>query len=122
MHVPDSTLPELLNILQCKVESFPQSYLGLPLSNEKLNLSAFAPAIRSSDRYLAGWQARLLNATGREVLVDTVLDSALTYIMSVLQMPVATVDHLERNRRSFFWSSSAHTMRAQCLVTWERVC
>lgn len=65
MHVDPENLAELVSVLQCKVEGFPQTYLGLPLSNEKLPLSAFSPLIASCDRYLGGWQARLLNMAGR---------------------------------------------------------
>jgi hypothetical protein len=37
------------NILGCIEGSFPQTYLGLLLSNEKLNLATFAPIIANAD-------------------------------------------------------------------------
>jgi len=49
----------------------------MPLSNIKVNLSAFAPLIDRTDKYLGGWQSSLLNSMGRTVLVNAVLDSAL---------------------------------------------
>lgn len=49
---------------------FPQTYLGLPLSNTKLPLSAFASLIAMVDKYLTGrWKALLLSTVGRVVLV-----------------------------------------------------
>jgi hypothetical protein len=55
MHVDDNLLPQLLQVLQCQQATFPQVYLGLPLSNTKLNLQAFAPLIVKVDRRLSGW-------------------------------------------------------------------
>jgi hypothetical protein len=45
MHVDDDTVAAVWDALGCSLESFPQNYLGLPLSCEKQNLAAFAPLI-----------------------------------------------------------------------------
>lgn len=87
MHVPALEVAQFVNILGCTEGAFPQSYLGLPLSNEKLNLAAFAPIIASVDRYLSGWWASLLNHHGRLVLVNSVLDSLPVYAMGALVLP-----------------------------------
>ncbi|XP_066317643.1 uncharacterized protein [Miscanthus floridulus] len=55
MHVPQDRLERIVWLLQCQQASFPQVYLGLPLSNVKLNLAAFAPLISKVDRRLSGW-------------------------------------------------------------------
>ena len=104
MHIAAATVGALQGILGCQVGSFPQTYLGLPLSDTKLRLAAFAPLISKTDRYLGGWQATLLNPMGRAVLGNTVLDSQLIYAMSVMQLPQGTLDALDRRRRAFLWS------------------
>jgi hypothetical protein len=121
-HVSPDDLPPLLSTLGCRQESFPQSYLGIPLSNVKLNLKAFAPLIARADRYLGGWQASLLNAMGRTVLANAVLDSSMIYIMSALLLPQGTIDALDKRRRAFLWSGEQTTSGAQCLIAWERAC
>ena len=65
MHMTDELIPDCMAALGCRREGFPQTYLGLPLSCEKLRLQAFDPYIAKADRYLAGWQATLLNPMGR---------------------------------------------------------
>ena len=55
--------------------SFPQTYLGLPLSWKKLRFADFLPLIAKVDKYLAGWAARLLSPAGRLVLINVVLDA-----------------------------------------------
>jgi hypothetical protein len=37
MHVPEAALMEIQAALGCRVEGFPHTYLGLPLSCEKLS-------------------------------------------------------------------------------------
>ena len=63
---------------------FPQPYLGLPLSIHKLPLSAFSPNIDKADGRLGAWQATFLNKMGRTVLINSVIDSQLVYLMSSL--------------------------------------
>jgi hypothetical protein len=52
MHVGDDVVLEIQHVLQCRVEGFPQTYLGLPLSVHKV------------DRYLSRWRSLLLSPGG----------------------------------------------------------
>ncbi|CAN6348274.1 unnamed protein product, partial [Urochloa humidicola] len=122
MHVPSSTADQLQDILGCQLGTFPQTYLGLPLSSDKLKLSTFAPLIAKSDKYLSGWQASLLNHMGRTVLVNTVMDSHLVHAMSVMLLQQGTLDAVDKRRRSFLWSGEDKASGAQCLVAWDKAC
>jgi hypothetical protein len=73
--------------LGCTLEGFPQTYLGMPLSCDKLSMEAFVPLIAKADWYLARWRALLLSPVGRLVLVNAVLDSLPTYAMAALRLP-----------------------------------
>lgn len=119
MHMSLEAVAALKNVLGCKLGSFPQTYLGLPLSHEKLCLTAFTPLISKVDRSLSGWQASLLNPMGRAVLVNAVLDSQLVYMMSVMLIPQGVLDAMDRQRRAFFWSGDDSVHGSQCLVVWE---
>ena len=79
-------------------------YLGLPLSNVKLNLQAFAPLIAKVDRQLSSWKALLLNHAGRLVLINSVLDGMPAHLMSALLLPAGTIEALDKHRRAFLWS------------------
>ncbi|KAK1692507.1 hypothetical protein QYE76_009204 [Lolium multiflorum] len=57
MHVSHAEECRMAATVGCPVSSFPQSYLGLPLSPNKLHIFAYAPLILSFDRRLLGWQA-----------------------------------------------------------------
>lgn len=91
LNVDEVDLQPCLEVMGCKREGFPQTYLGLPLSADKLRLSAFTPYIAKADRHLAGWQAMLLNPMGRATLINSVLDSQLIYLMCAVPMPAGTI-------------------------------
>jgi hypothetical protein len=122
MHVQDDLAHHLVDIMQCKKEGFPQVYLGLPLSNVKLRLSAFSPLVAKVDRYLSGWRAMLLSYAGRLTLVNSVLDGLPTYTMGAMVLPPGVIKLLDARRRAFLWAGSDKVSGAQCLVAWEKVC
>lgn len=96
MHTPANQVEELVGGMdECQVGAFPQTYLCLPLSCDELRLSAFAPLICKSDKYLAGLQSTL--QVGR--LLHQV-----------------TLDALDKRRRAFLWSGHDQVPGAQCLV------
>jgi hypothetical protein len=102
--------------MACKQESFPQTYLGLPLSAHKLNLSAFAPLIGKDDRYLAGWKSQLLSPAGRLVLVNAVLDSIPGYAMAAVALPAGVIRKIDARRHAFLWTGQDRTHGSQCLI------
>jgi hypothetical protein len=59
---------------------------------------------------------------GRLVLINSVLDSQLVYIMSSLQLLPGFVKKIDSKRRSFLWSGKDSCAGAKCLVAWDRVC
>ncbi|KAK1602360.1 hypothetical protein QYE76_016401 [Lolium multiflorum] len=122
MHVPAPVLDAIKDVLQCKVEGFPKTYLGLPLSAEKLRLAAFAPLIAKVDKYLSGWRALLLSSRGRIVLLNAVLDALPSFAMGALELPPGVLAALDKLRRAFLWSGSDKVSGAQCLVAWDFVC
>lgn len=94
--------------------------LGLPLSNVKLRLSAFAPLIAKVDRYLSGWKATLLSYAGRVTLINAVLDGRLTYAMGAMALPPGVLDALDARRRAFLWTGTDKATGARCFVAWEK--
>jgi hypothetical protein len=116
MHVDASIVEELRSKLGCRVEGFPQTYLGLPLSAEKLWLTAFVPLIAKVDKYLSGWRALLLSFGGRLVLLNAVLDALPAYAMAALDLPPSVLAAFDRARRAILWAATDKVSGAQCLV------
>jgi hypothetical protein len=122
MHVATSDLVDIQAALGCRVEGFPQTYLGLPLSCEKLTIANFAVMIAKVDKYLSGWCALLLSSTGRIVLLNTVLDALPTFTMGALELPPALLRAIEVLRHAFLWNAADRPSGAKCLVPWDAVC
>lgn len=124
MHIATAEAEIMAEVLGCSISaSFPQPYLGLPLSPHKLRVSGYQPLISSFDRYLVGWKSKLLSSGGRVVLVNAVLSSLPIHYMLALLIPKTVRDQIDARRRAFLWSGGGEkTSRTQCLIAWERVC
>lgn len=73
LHTDDSLRSALAQTLQYKLENFPLTYLGLPLSLSKLRTCDLQPTIAKADKFLAGWQAKLLSYAEAIILVTRFL-------------------------------------------------
>jgi len=87
MHVAPDVAVDMATALGCTASTFPQTYLGLPLSPHKLRVVDYKPLLDSFDRYLSGWKAKLLSTGGRLVLVNAVLGGLTVYFMSSHLLP-----------------------------------
>lgn len=56
---------ELAAILGCPVAAFPQTYLGLPMSDTKLPGRVLDDLAIPTERCIPGWRVQLLNRGGR---------------------------------------------------------
>jgi hypothetical protein len=82
---------------------------------------AFDPYINKTDRYLANWQASLLNPMGRTVLINVVLDGQLSYLMDTIPLPAGVIAQFDKRCRDFIWTGNDHARGASCLVAWDTV-
>jgi hypothetical protein len=103
------------------VAGFPQTYLGLPLFVQKLNIAAFTPLITKVDRYLSGWRATLVSPGGRLVLLNAVLNALPAYAMGAMELLARLLDALDKSRHAFFWAAADHVSGAKCLVAWDLI-
>jgi hypothetical protein len=61
----DEEMGLAVQTLGCASKRFPTTYLGLPLSNKRLNSGDLLQWIQKIVDRLPGWKANLLNITGR---------------------------------------------------------
>ncbi|CAN1332114.1 Putative ribonuclease H protein At1g65750 [Linum perenne] len=102
--VPNAhTLAELVG---CKLESFPTTYLGLPLGAKGNSKGIWDPVIQSVERRVQSWKAKFLSFGGRIVLLKNVLSGLPIYFMSLLKAPSEVVERIERIQNRFLWAGS----------------
>lgn len=83
-----------------------EKYLGLPFLRSRMTKSDFAYLVEKANARLHGWYARKLSYAGRACLIDAALTPIATYSMASTQLPISTVDSLQRCSKRFYWNSS----------------
>jgi hypothetical protein len=92
----------LSNILGCRVESLPLTYLGLPLGATHRDTSIWDAVIGKMEAKLAGWKWMYLSKGGRLTLIKSTLSNIPTYYLSLFQGPMRVAKRLEKIR-DFLW-------------------
>lgn len=86
---------QINEILNCKKESFPLSYLArtTSVSPHKLRAQDLNPTIAKVYKYLAGWEASLLSYAEHIVLINLVLNNIPVFAMFSSKLPGCKTTH-----------------------------
>lgn len=121
-HVEEQQGAILGQILGCRLQSFPITYLGIPLSDTRLPRTAYIPLIEKLNKKLGGWAANFLSIAGRLVLLNSILSALPMHYMSVMRLPEWVITEIDRIRRRFLWKGANEQAKGYNLVDWEVVC
>lgn len=113
---------QLAASMGCNLGHFPFTYLGLPLSNKRINKTAFLPLVGKFNRRLTGWSAKFLSIAGRLTLLNSVLSALPTYYMACFRLPKGTINQIDKIRRHFLWHGVTQNQSKLNLVNWNLVC
>ena len=80
-------LIQYADILGTPIGTLPIRYLGLQLTERRLQAPDWQPILEMVEARLRGWQARLISQGGRLILLKVVLSAIPIYFMSVFRMP-----------------------------------
>lgn len=121
IHMFADQASDLANSFGCSMQCFPLSYLGLPLSPERLHKTDYLPLIEKIDIRLAGWNGATLSRGGCLVLFNSVL-TIPKYFSSTFLFPAWFINAIDKIRRGFFWRGKKLNNGFRCLVKWEHIC
>lgn len=95
----------LANILKCKVEDLPTIYSGMPWGSKHKEIKIWDGIIEKSEKKQAiwKWKSQFLSLRGRVILINSVLDSMPTYVMSLFSIAGKVVKVLDALRRGLTW-------------------
>lgn len=105
----------------CAIQSFPCTYLGLPLHFRQPGRVQVQPLIDKMANRLPVWKGKYLNRAGRLKLVNSVLSSLPTYFLTIFPIKKRTIKKMDRIRGSFFWKGSENANGEHCLMRWTQV-
>ncbi|KAJ9563442.1 hypothetical protein OSB04_008602 [Centaurea solstitialis] len=106
--------------LDCKEESIPFRYLGLPVGGNMNLVNAWQPLIDKFKVKLSNWKAKNLSIGGRCCLCKSVLGALGTYLFSLYKAPKAVLNQLESIRRKFLWGGTDVNKRISW-IAWDKV-
>ncbi|XP_050232969.1 uncharacterized protein LOC126681474 [Mercurialis annua] len=121
LNVDEFSLDKASDILHCKIEELPITYLGLPLSERAVGVKMWDPVISIFSSQLSTWRGNLLSPAGRLTLIKSVLCSLPVYYLCTFRNPQAVANSLERIMRRFLWSGDTNR-RGFSKVAWSDVC
>ncbi|KAK2424264.1 hypothetical protein QL285_034644 [Trifolium repens] len=111
----------IAQLFNFKLGSLPFNYLGVPIFKGKPKVCHLQPIADKIKLKLSAWKASLLSIAGRVQLVRSVIQSMLTYSISIYSWPVSLLKDLEKCIRNFIWSGDIEK-RKLVTVSWKKIC
>jgi ribonuclease HI len=111
----------IVALLNFKVGTLPFTYLGVPVFKGKPKSCHLQPIADKIKLKLSAWKASLLSIAGRVQLVKSVIQSMLTYSISIYSWPSSLLRDLEKCIRNFIWSGDIDK-RKLVTVSWKKIC
>jgi hypothetical protein len=91
------------NIFNCNVGNFPMTYLGLPISMDRILAKDLAFVPQKVDKKLGSGFNALASSGGRAVLINSCLDSIANYAMGFYLLDEGNHHKMDMSRARFFW-------------------
>ncbi|XP_057734380.1 uncharacterized protein LOC130949758 [Arachis stenosperma] len=107
-------------VIGCKVASLSVKYLGIQLGTNPRLVKTWKPIIEKVEEKLSIWKAKVLNKSGKLVLIKSVLNSLPVYYLSLYKMPKAVAEKLIFLYRRFLWDKEDGRF-GMAMVRWEVV-
>jgi mannosylglycoprotein endo-beta-mannosidase len=111
----------IVQLLNFNIGSLPFNYLGVPIFKGKPKVIHFQPIADKIMLKMSAWKASLLSIAGRVQLVRSVIQSMLTYSITIYSWPVSLLKKIEKCIRNFIWSGDIDK-RKLVTTSWKKIC
>jgi hypothetical protein len=115
INLDDEEQANISNILGCPVATFPQTYLGLPLSDSKLPKWALYPLLHSRDNRVDTLSIKGPTSGGLLTLTKSVLSALPSHFLACMKAPKWFYNEIDKRRRAYFldWSKIDYMSKMQ---------
>jgi hypothetical protein len=110
------------NILGCPIVAFPQTYLGLPLSDSKLPWWALYHILHSLDNTVDTLSIKGASSGGHLTLTKSILLAIPAHFLVCMKAPKWFYKEVDSRRRGYFWIGSSATACGHCKIILDVVC
>ena len=100
INTPADKTEELAQLLGCKIEAMPFTYIGLPMGTTKPRVDDLMPTICKLDKRLSGI-SNLLSYCSTLVVIKSIISTMPNHIMCALKVHYTHTDHMEKSMRIF---------------------
>lgn len=107
--------------LPCQIADFPITYLGIPLSTNKLKREHLEPVVEKVRNRLPSWKASLMNKSWRLAHLKATLSAIPVHILMTIRHSNWMISAVDKTRRGFFWAGEQSTSGGQCTMAWPRI-
>jgi hypothetical protein len=121
INISSDRCKELADILHCKAESMPFTYLGLPMGTTRPKIEDLIYIAHRVDKRLAGI-ANLLSYSSKLTVIKSTISAMPIFAMCTLLVQVSILDHIEKSCRVFLWNDKNIQKHGKCLAKWDNVC
>jgi hypothetical protein len=82
---------------------FDEKYLGLPTPKGRLKRGVFQPLEQHFFKRMTSWKEKELSAAGKEILIKSIAQALLNYIMSVFRLTDGLCEDLLKAIHGYWW-------------------
>lgn len=92
----DQEIGLIQEILSCQIAEFPITYLGMPLSTERIRKEHIQPVVDKVRKRVPTWKVGLLHKSGRLSLVKSTMVAIPIYPLISLKLPQWAIQAIEK--------------------------
>ena len=107
--------------LNCRLSTFPVSYLGMPIRDSRILIRDLEPLVGRVKAKSEPWQGRFTSKGSKTILIDACLSSLPMYTMGLYLLPEGVHESFDRELSRFFWQA-ANGRPKYHMVKWSDIC
>lgn len=121
INVSEEVVQHLSTLLGCAIGTFPFIYLGTPLGFTKPKMEFFMYIIERIQKRLTIC-SQYLSYDGRLLMINAVLSSLPTFLMSCLLLYKGIIEQIDKYIRHLFWRGKDLEKKNPPLAAWDMIC
>ncbi|XP_073368024.1 uncharacterized protein [Aegilops tauschii subsp. strangulata] len=110
----------IANRLNCRLGSFPMTYLGTPISDSRLSVADLPPTVAKLQLRIEPWQGRWLSKAAQTILINSSL-SRLLFLMIFYSLHETLHHEIAKVQARFFWAGDNNKQKYH-MVSWPGIC
>jgi hypothetical protein len=111
---------KMKEILRVGVEAVYEKYLGLPTPEGRITKDKFKTTKEMLVRKFSNWVERNMSSRAKEVLIKSVAQAILMYVMGIFKLPRTLCDEMTQ-LIWYFWWGNEEGQRKIHWIAWDKL-